>query len=310
MATPTFPLSVPIFTTDTYNFDPLLAAECISQSATIAASLGVLKRGTVLYGAAVGAAMGTLTTVVGALVPRAILAQDINTGTGSAVTGLVYTQGKFLDTAMTFSSKGAALDAAGLWDIGCYVLTVLQRSGLLVPFNSLPGTGGPLPQMLSIKDQEKAEDEEVERIRNAKLAYAPPGTVPVPPGPGVLRQPPWAIAEYGDLPQTPTEEAWKEAAEEAGTLEEKHRKALADLEAKQAEERSKLAKQQTDERDKYTTQAQKDLQQAQAEEAREYAQMHPQPQQVVTPVAAPHAKPTEHHEPEGSKGAKDTKDKK
>jgi hypothetical protein len=131
------------FLTDPFTYDPLLAGECISESAVIAHSLGVLKRGTVLLGAAVGSVMGTLTTAAG--VARAILAQDIDTGTGSNVTGLVYTQGKFLDTAMTFSTNGAASDVAQLWESGIYVLSVEQRSGKLVPIKDLPGTSGPLP---------------------------------------------------------------------------------------------------------------------------------------------------------------------
>jgi len=90
--------------------------------------------------------MGTLTTASGTA--RVILAQDIDTGTGGNVTGLVYTQGKFLDTAMTFSTNGAASDVAQLWNVGVYVVSVEQRSGILVPIKDLPGTGGPLPQSL------------------------------------------------------------------------------------------------------------------------------------------------------------------
>jgi hypothetical protein len=144
-------LSTASFRSDTYNFDPLVASEIspISQSAKIAPSLGVLKRGTVLYGPAVGTPITgstNLTTVTSSGAARAILAQDIDTGAGAAVTGLVYTQGRFLDTAMTFSAAGAASDVANLADIGIYVLTVEQRSGLLVPMTGLPVVGGPLPQ--------------------------------------------------------------------------------------------------------------------------------------------------------------------
>jgi hypothetical protein len=138
--------SIASFSQDVFTFDPLLAGECISQSAIIAHSLGVLKRGTVLLGAAAGSPMGTLTTASGTA--RVILAQDIDTGTGGNVTGLVYTQGKFLDTAMTFSTNGAASDVAQLWNVGVYVVSVEQRSGILVPIKDLPGTGGPLPQSL------------------------------------------------------------------------------------------------------------------------------------------------------------------
>lgn len=132
------------FASDPFYFDPLLAGECISESHLIAASLGVLTRGTVLLGTAAGTPMGTLGTASGT--SRAILAQDIDTGTGGPVTALVYTQGKFLDTAMTFSVNGASVDVAELWNVGIYVMSVEQRSGKLVPIMSLPGTSGPLPQ--------------------------------------------------------------------------------------------------------------------------------------------------------------------
>src|SRR5215831_5295160 len=123
------------FFSDTFNFDPLYAYDTISQSANIAGGLGVLKRGTVLFGPIPPAPITNatlLTTVATGASARVILAQDIDT-TGGQVTGLVYTQGKFLDTAMTFSSLGAASDAYTLWDQGIYVLTVEQRSGILVP---------------------------------------------------------------------------------------------------------------------------------------------------------------------------------
>jgi hypothetical protein len=95
-----------------------------------------------------------LTPVSGTGVARCILAADIDT-TGGQATGIVYTQGKFLDTAMTFSAAGAASDVANLWDFGVYVLTVEQRSGLLVPMTGLPATGGPLPQTIATTDAEK-----------------------------------------------------------------------------------------------------------------------------------------------------------
>ena len=61
------------------------------------------------------------------------------------VTGLVYTQGKFNDLAMTFSSQGASADVASLWDYGVYVLTAMGRSGQLIPMTGLPTSGGVLP---------------------------------------------------------------------------------------------------------------------------------------------------------------------
>src|SRR5215472_1958762 len=94
------------FFADTFNFDPLYASDTVTQSANIAGGLGVLSRGTVLFGPLSGQPITTatlLTTTATGAVQRVILAQDIDT-TGGQVTGIVYTQGKFLDTAMTFSS--------------------------------------------------------------------------------------------------------------------------------------------------------------------------------------------------------------
>src|SRR5215831_18208229 len=98
-------ISKATFWSNTYTFDPLLASDCISQSAKIAPSLGVLKRGTVLCGPALGVPLTTatnLTTAPASATARAILADDIDTGTGAAVTALIYTAGNFNDLAMTF----------------------------------------------------------------------------------------------------------------------------------------------------------------------------------------------------------------
>jgi len=175
MATPpTFPISKATFLSNTYTFDPLYAADTVAQSANIAGALGVLTRGTVLFGPISPnpiTATTLLTTVPTGATARVILAQDIDTTAGQ-VTGVVYTQGKFLDTAMTFSSQGAAADVAELWDWGIYVMTVEQRSGILVPMMKLPTTGGPLPQSLSGQDAVKAMAEEVASIKMATVAAA------------------------------------------------------------------------------------------------------------------------------------------
>jgi hypothetical protein len=171
MATlPTSPISKASFTANTYTFDPLPAAETISQSALIGGA-AALTHGTVLFGPAIGTPI-TGTTVLTpvfatGLVARCILAADIDVTAGN-LTGLVYTQGKFLDTAMTFTSQGAALDVAQLWDTGIYVLTVEQRSGLLVPMTGLPATGGPLPQVApkeSLRDELRRLEAQVEKDR-------------------------------------------------------------------------------------------------------------------------------------------------
>ena len=248
MATPpTFPISTASFTSNTFTFDPLYASETISQSATIAPSQGVLKRGTVLCGPLPGLPITQstqLTTVVTGANARVILAQDIDTGTGAGVTGLVYTQGKFLDTAMIFTSQGAAIDVAQLRQFGIYVLTVEQRSGLLVPLMKLPATGGPLPQTLSAKDAIQATREQAEAIKAAVDAFR---VDPAPPPLGQLL-PAWAIAAFGEPKPTPLQEAREKAAEAGGELAKEQSKALSDLEAKQAQERGALLHKQAEER--------------------------------------------------------------
>ena len=238
------------FFADTFNFDPLVAGDTISQSAKIAGSLGVLKRGTVLFGPLQGVPITTatlLTTVATGAVQRVILAQDIDT-TGGAVTGLVYTQGKFLDTAMTFTTSGAASDCANLWDFGVYVLTVEQRSGLLVPMTGLPATGGPLPQALSAKDAAKASKDEVESIKStqaAQYAMTVPPPTPAPPA----MDPPWYTAEFGERPLTKEQQAQEKASEQSAELAAKQEKDLAELQAKQQKELSDMLQKQQEARD-------------------------------------------------------------
>jgi hypothetical protein len=252
MGTPAyFPQSVAFFRSDGFLYDPLLAGECISQSAKIAASLGVLKRGTVLYGPAVGTpitAATNLTTATGAGAARAILAQDIDTGTGTAVTGLVYTQGKFMDTGMIFTAAGAASDAANLWDVGIYVLTVLARNGQLIPMVNLPATGGALPQSMPVKEAKKAHDELVESIKAARLASYPEGIPPLAPLPGAI-EPAYATAEWGETKATPLQKAEEKAAQSAEELNEKQTEELEKLKAEFHEKLGELAGKQAKERD-------------------------------------------------------------
>jgi len=300
MSTPvTFPLSVASFRADLFNYDPLLASECISQSAKIAPSLGVLKRGQVLYGPAVGTAITTstnLTTSTASGAARAILAQDIDTGTGSAVTGLVYTQGKFLDLGMTFTTAGAASDAANLWDVGIYVLTEMGRSGQLVPMISLPATGGVMPNITSPEESRKLRDEEVERI---KAAQGYPFETPVTEGLQGL-QPAWAVAAFGEVEGTPVQQASAEASEKSGELAEKQRqerekleseqaKASGDLAAKQAKERESLNKKNADAAAKAREETDR--------QAREAAALRPQPFITAPPAPLPHKPATVEHKP-------------
>jgi hypothetical protein len=148
------------FAADPFTYDPLFASDVISMAANIAAGQGVLPRGTVLLGPVHTLAITTatpLTHTPGAgLEARAILAQDTDT-TGGQVQGLVYIAGNFLDTALSFTTQGASLDAAQLWLFDIHVMTVEGRSGQLIPMMSLPTTGsGPLPQEAAAEAEEKS----------------------------------------------------------------------------------------------------------------------------------------------------------
>lgn len=272
---PTRPISTAQFWSNTYTFDPLYADAVISQSANIAGGLNaagtVLARGTVLFGPASPAPITTatlLTTVPTGASARCILAADIDTS-GGQVTGLVYTQGKFLDTAMTFSSQGAAADCASLWDYGIYVLTVEGRSGLLIPMMKLPTTGGPIPNAFSPKDAKQATEEQVKAIQAAVQNFRPEIVPPPPRG----AQPAWATAAFGEAKPTPAEQEQEKLAEEAGDLAAKQKKALTDLEAKQSKELADLYEQQQKERAQFVKRAQE------AEQRAQEAEQHPQPPQ-------------------------------
>jgi hypothetical protein len=255
------------FNADTYYYDPLYASDTVAQSANIAGALGALTRGTVLFGPLSPNPITTatlLTTVPTGATARAILAQDIDT-TGGQVTGLIYTQGKFLDTAMTFSSQGAAADVAELWDWGIYVMTVEQRSGILVPMMKLPTTGGPLPQNLSAKDSIQATREEVAAIQAAMAAYLPP-TVPTPPTDGI-KQPAWAIAQFGMSTPTQTQQVEAQTAIAADTLATQQQQQLDALTQQQNQQMSALLQQQAQQRQQLATQQQAAMAQAQQADA-------------------------------------------
>jgi hypothetical protein len=243
--------SVAGFWTDTFTqSDPLLASECISQGVKINGGLGVLKRGTVLFGPLVGVPITTvtpLTTVPTGATARAILAQDVDTSSGQ-VAGLVYTQGKFLDTGMIFTSNGAASDAAQLWQFGIYVLTVLQASGKLVPMVSLPATGGPLAASMTSEEAAKANQEQIDAIK-AAIDVFQPGVEEVPIG-RRGQDPAWATAAFGEREPSKEETALDKANDHDIELRRKHQKAIEELQAKQAKELHELHRKQHEERAK------------------------------------------------------------
>jgi hypothetical protein len=297
---PTFPISKASFISNTFTFDPLYASDTISQSANIAGGLNavgaVLPRGTVLCGPAAGTPVTTatiLTTVVTGAFARFILAQDIDTSAGQ-ITGLVYSQGKFLDTAMTFTSQGAALDAAQLWEFGIYVMTVEQRSGLLVPMMKLPTTGGPLPQQLSPKAAAETLKEDAAAIKAASFA-TPPGEPPAPVGYGP-KEPAWAVAAFGPREPTPVEAAKEKTAEEASDLWEKQHQTLTELQAKQNAEIAELLKKHNAERTRIEEAGADAVNQARQAENAEYrrqqdARLTRLSGAAVLPGAAPHTAP-------------------
>jgi hypothetical protein len=260
----TFPNSVASFRSDTYNFDPLLADECISISAQLSSGQGILKRGQVLCGWAVGTARNVALSTAGvAGSVCAILAQDIDTGSGSAVTGIVYVQGKFLVTGLIASSNGLEIDSAELWNVGMYVLTVQQRSGLLVPWRSFPATPSvPLPQVLSPEDARKANREQVEAIRaaiDANNAQALPDEPPLARG---SQDPAWFTAEFGERDLNKEEAAREKISQSGNDLRLRQHKDLSDLEAKHAKELADLNRKLHDERGQHAKQSDESLKQA------------------------------------------------
>ncbi len=248
---PTFPSSVASFATNTYNFDPLLADECLSMSAQLSSGQGILKRGQVLCGWTPGTARNVALSTTGSAC--AILAQDIDTGSAGAVMGLIYTQGKFLVTGMIASGNGMELDSSELWNIGIYVLTVEQRSGLLVPWRSLPATPGvPLPQSLSPEKAKTAIQEEVDAIR-AAIDQLP---VEIAPLPAAHNDPAWAIAAFGEKESSAAREAYDDAATKTLDIQARQHKALDDLMAKHRGELYVLNKKLREERDAVVREAQ------------------------------------------------------
>jgi hypothetical protein len=251
------------FWSDTFDADPLVASETVSISALLSSGQGILKRGQVLCGWAPNAARNVALSTTGSAC--AILAQDIDTGTGAAVTGLVYVQGKFLVTGLTASGNGLEIDSAELWLVGIYILTVMQESGKLVPWRSFPNTPGvPLPVEMTPEEAERANKEQVDAIKAAIDAFHPgmPG-VPEPPIERPRRHDPaWAVAAFGEREATREEAARDKAAENALDLRQKHHKALDELTAKHAKDLAELHRKQHEERAAAAKQADDSLKQA------------------------------------------------
>lgn len=89
---------------------------------SVAASLGVLTRGTVITGTA-GGSMGKVTKALVATNATYILAEDVDTGTGDAVTALAYRTGHFAANKLV-TDGSYALAAADV--------EILRNAGILL----------------------------------------------------------------------------------------------------------------------------------------------------------------------------------
>jgi hypothetical protein len=265
----TNPINVASYSSSTYYFDPLLADECISMSAQLSSGQGVLKRGQVLCGWAVGTARNVALSTAGtAPTVCAILAQDIDTGSGGPVIGLVYVQGKFLVTGLTASANGMEVDSASLWNVGIYVLTVQQRSGLLIPWRSWPATPGvPLPQTLPPKEAREANKELVDSIRAAVEAQTGVLQPETPVRAGRPQDPAWAVAAFGERDPTNEQGARDQTAEESNSLRLQQRQAIDELTARHQKELGDLNRKLHEERAQSDKQAEDSLRQARQADA-------------------------------------------
>ena len=209
------PIATASFRSDVFNYDPLYASETISRSAQITgfAANSVAKRGTVLFGAAPGLPDTSYSN--SGSQARAILAVDVTmppTGPGNA---LVYIQGKFLESGMTFSAAGAAADAAMLWQFGVYVLDVMDRTGLMVPLPLDRFVQEEGPARMDDESRKKAIAEEIAKIRAAGPQPPPTGPdgEPRKDGNGELRR---DVPQWREPNQQP---AWAQAAFENAVRE-------------------------------------------------------------------------------------------
>ena len=142
------------------------------------------------------------------------------------------------------------------------MLTVEQRSGLLVPWRSFPATPGvPLPQNLSPAEARKANQEQVDAIRAAIDA----GNPDLPPEPPILakgQDPAWAQVAFGERDPTREEAAREKIAQSGNDLRLRQHKDLSELEAKHAKELGDLHRRLHEERGQHTKQSEDHMKQA------------------------------------------------
>jgi hypothetical protein len=187
------------FQTDVFTFDPLYASEVISRSAQISGFTAgsTVNRGTVLFGVAPGLPQTAAYTNTGTQA-RAILAQTVVMPATGPANVVVYTQGKFLESGMTFSANGPNADAAQLWEFGIYVLSVMDRTGLLTPIAAAAQEEGPLH--MTDEARKKALQDAIDAIKAA-------GPIPPPAPPAKQEpapQPAWAEVAFPN-PDSPTQ---------------------------------------------------------------------------------------------------------
>ena len=195
------------FQTDVFTYDPLYASETISRSAQISgfAANSTVYRGTVLFGAAPGTPQTAAYTNTGTNA-RAILATTVTMPASGPANVVVYVQGKFLESGMTFSANGPNADAAQLWQFGVYVLSVMDRTGLLLPVAAAAQEAGP-PHMTD-EARKKALQDEIAAIKAAE-PVAPAVNAPAKHEPAP--QPAWAEVAF---PKTETHAKPHEAKHE------------------------------------------------------------------------------------------------
>lgn len=118
------------FSTAQFDFDQLVASETISRGGTMTSGEGAVKRGTIV---GLNTTSGKYTKTDPA---TGILAEDCD-ATSADAPCVVYVQGKFLVTGVTFPAAGShASHTALLHDLGVYLLSVHNEPGLLVKPNT------------------------------------------------------------------------------------------------------------------------------------------------------------------------------
>src|SRR5262245_61068684 len=114
------------FSSTDFTYDQLVASETVSRSGIMTSGAGVVKRGTIV---GVASATGKYTKTDAA---SAIVAEDCDATSADAAC-VVYVQGKFLATGITWPAAGAhSVHTALLHDLGIYILSAIDESGQLV----------------------------------------------------------------------------------------------------------------------------------------------------------------------------------